>query len=198
VNINPAIYEQLHLKTVTREYSEDGKKYVITVKYGFDVEFDRKHNQAPGFSITAEIQTKRGRWVSGGCLHDEIVKHFPELKTLIRWHLTNFPGTPLHYVENAVYWANFMAGISQWDKPNTDPESAFKKTIVYGIGDMDSELLELVESYRGDWKSDSVKKSLRDSLKRELSAYLIARHPVLSAAFLSDMKRFELLETISE
>lgn len=46
------------------------------------------------------------RWVedSGGCIHDEVAKHFPELAHLIKWHLSSTDG-PMHYVANTVYWA---------------------------------------------------------------------------------------------
>jgi hypothetical protein len=47
-------------------------------------------------------------------MHDEIATAFPELSELISFHLST-PAEPMHYVANAVYWAEFVAGISQWE-----------------------------------------------------------------------------------
>ncbi len=40
----------------------------------------------------------------GGCIHDEIAKHFPELFPLIKWHLCSTDG-PMHYEANTIYHA---------------------------------------------------------------------------------------------
>jgi hypothetical protein len=45
-----------------------------------------------------------GRDVAGGCIHEEIAKHFPGLAPLIKWHLCASDG-PMHYVANTVYHA---------------------------------------------------------------------------------------------
>lgn len=41
----------------------------------------------------------------GGCIHEDIVKHFPELRPYIKWHLCS-SGEPLHYLANTLYHAN--------------------------------------------------------------------------------------------
>jgi hypothetical protein len=60
------------------------------------------------FAITADIQRqgKNGKWYddAGGCCHDEVAKHFPELAPLIKWHLCSSDG-PMHYAANASYLA---------------------------------------------------------------------------------------------
>lgn len=91
--------------TQWREFDDHGGKMRIRAMYGF-----RQHgNQEPYFSVTGEIEGWQGaRWegVAGGCLHDEIAKHFPELAKVIRWHLCTLSGGPMHYIENAVYFWN--------------------------------------------------------------------------------------------
>lgn len=86
-------------------YAEGGEKYRITATVRYDDEFGNGHNS---FSVTADIdcQDSRGRWVddSGGCCHDEIAKHFPDLAPVIKWHLTISDG-PMHYLANTVYHA---------------------------------------------------------------------------------------------
>ena len=60
-----------------------------------------------------------------------MAEHVPELKEHIKWHLV-FTDGPMHYVENAKYWAGRY---SQWCKGGVgDPpnEEHFKSTIVYG------------------------------------------------------------------
>jgi hypothetical protein len=41
----------------------------------------------------------------GGCIHEDIAKHFPELMPYIKWHLTSTDG-PMHYLANTLYHAN--------------------------------------------------------------------------------------------
>lgn len=57
------------------------------------------------FESTADGRRKRGGWESGGCIHDEIREHFPELAPFIKWHLTSIDG-PMHYIANTVYYAD--------------------------------------------------------------------------------------------
>ena len=39
----------------------------------------------------------------GGCCHDEVAKHFPELAKFISLHLCNHYGAPMYPVENGIY-----------------------------------------------------------------------------------------------
>lgn len=79
------------------EFSEDGRTYRIDVVAKYD-----KY-----FSLTADVYEHReGRWqwVSGGCMHDDIAKHFPELGRYVKWHLCDRRG-PMHYLANTIYLA---------------------------------------------------------------------------------------------
>jgi hypothetical protein len=84
-------------KTVGKE------KMVVTVRH--DDECGNGHNT---FAITMDV-SEHGRFVMGGCCHDEVREHFPELAHLIKWHLCSTDG-PMHYVANTVYHAK---GISK-------------------------------------------------------------------------------------
>lgn len=77
--------------------TKDGK-IIATVRY--DDECGNGHNT---FAITADIYEGR-RCVAGGCCHEEIAKHFPELKHLIKWHLVS-SDEPMYYIENTTYHA---------------------------------------------------------------------------------------------
>lgn len=89
----------------SRYYKEDGRDYRITAELRFD---DQCKNGHETFSITGDIDEKdnRGRYreYSGGCIHDEITKRFPEFEHLIKWHLVSTDG-PMHYLANTIYLA---------------------------------------------------------------------------------------------
>lgn len=87
-----------------KEYSERGTTFRIIATVRYDDQCGNGHNT---FSITAQIDQKCGtHWndYSGGCCHDEIAKHFPELAPFIKWHLVSSDG-PLHYIANTLYFA---------------------------------------------------------------------------------------------
>jgi len=84
----------------TKQIDIDGTPCEMTVQLRFDDQCGNGHNT---FAITADI---RGRHIDmGGCLHDEIREHFPELAHLIRWHLVSTDG-PMHYIANTTYLAS--------------------------------------------------------------------------------------------
>lgn len=90
----------------TKVFNEDGRTKKITVHGGLSM---HKGNRAPYFSITGDIDVKtvNGGWKeeSGGCIHGEIRKHFPEkFDDLIALHLSDIDGLPMHAVENGWYW----------------------------------------------------------------------------------------------
>jgi hypothetical protein len=85
-------------------YHEEGNVYKICAKVSLD---DDCNNMHADFSITADVyeKTKNGRWlwVAGGCQHDLISKHFPELKRFIPLHLCSHDGSPMYPVENGSF-----------------------------------------------------------------------------------------------
>jgi hypothetical protein len=126
----------------------EGKDCILVVQYGFDVKFARDCNQAPHFSITAEMyepyrqpgeprkrhSNGKTMWLNScGCLHDDIRKMAPHLAPLIRWHLVAVGEGPMHYVANAIYWMEKVHGISQWEQKSYDPDpmAAFKSTVCW-------------------------------------------------------------------
>jgi hypothetical protein len=85
-----------------KRYIENGRNYRFVVRIRYDDECNNGHNS---FSITGTIdEFERGRWrdYMGGCIHEEIEKHFPELAKYIKWHLCNSDG-PMYYFENTLY-----------------------------------------------------------------------------------------------
>lgn len=94
-------------------YSEGGRKYRIYAKVRFDDSCGNGYNT---LGITADIDEQRGgHWCeyAGGCCHDEIAKHFPELRGILKFHLCGWNG-PMHYVANTVYHASQHGATHAW------------------------------------------------------------------------------------
>lgn len=96
----------LAAKGWNKVFHQNGIKYRIKVKADL---IHRDGNSNAYFSITGEVdrRAKNNRWVeeSGGCIHEEIVAQFPQLKPLCDIHLSDQNGVPMHAYENAGYWA---------------------------------------------------------------------------------------------
>ena len=103
----------LAAKEWNKMFYENGQKYRIQVRAEL-VHRDGNHNAY--FSIGGDIfrHAKNGRkvWEAGGCIHKEIVKHFPQLQLLVDIHLADEEGVPMHAYANAAYWA----GHTRWEK----------------------------------------------------------------------------------
>lgn len=91
---------------IEKTINHEGRQRDMVVKIRHDDECGNGHNT---FAITADIYTKDRRddnaFISGGCIRDEIAKHFPELKKYIKWHLCS-TDEPMYYVENTTYHAS--------------------------------------------------------------------------------------------
>lgn len=88
----------------SKTYRSNGKNYRISVEASLD---DDCHNMTCDFSITGNVyeQKGNGQWVhyAGGCIHDRIVRHFPELKKFVPLHLSNYLGQPMYPEANGQY-----------------------------------------------------------------------------------------------
>lgn len=76
----------------------------INVKVRID---DQCGNGHCDFAITADIYEKNEYdhwvWSAGGCCHDAILKHFPELSDFVALHLSNAHGQPMYAEGNGCY-----------------------------------------------------------------------------------------------
>lgn len=88
-------------------WTEGRNRYLIRVYGGLSY---IKGNSRPYFSVTGTIW-ENGRDSVGGCIHDEIEKHFPgKYSDLIRLHLSDDMGQPMHSAANGLYW---LAGLDE-------------------------------------------------------------------------------------
>jgi hypothetical protein len=83
-----------------KRYTKGADSFSITAFVRYDDECGNGHNT---FSITADIRMN-GMEYMGGCCHEEVAKHFPELAPFIKWHLVNSDG-PSGYPNNTIYFA---------------------------------------------------------------------------------------------
>lgn len=88
----------------TKFLTENKEEYRITVTVSLD---DDCRSNMCDWSVTADVRWKnqRGQYKEymGGCCHDEVAKHFPELAKFISLHLCNHYGAPMYPVENGIY-----------------------------------------------------------------------------------------------
>lgn len=80
-------------------------KETIFVKICLNDECKNGHQD---FSITGDIyeagKPKADRYfIAGGCIHEDIEKHFPEFKQFIDLHLCDYKGIPMHATANGFY-----------------------------------------------------------------------------------------------
>lgn len=83
---------------------------------------DECKNGHQDFAITGDLyeagKPKTDKYfIAAGCMHDEIVRFFPEFKQFIDLHLCDYEGVPISAVENGYY--HLTQGF-----PNTKPDNA--------------------------------------------------------------------------
>jgi len=200
--------EKMQAKSKT--FTEDDTTYQMTVRYGFHW---IKGNRRPYFSITADILRLVGnhRWAeyAGGCLHEDIVKHFPMLEPLIKWHLADDDGKPMHYAANAAYWLEHVHRISQWNGDNEineiDPWEAFQKSVVFGACYLDDQavkkLLALIKfddpfaeafADEPDLLESAIKPVKREILRARVEKFCAERKACLRWTMRDDMRKFRV------
>jgi hypothetical protein len=89
----------------------NGHRLTVTVRLPAETEAPC----TPAFSVTAEEIDPRykgdRRFVAGGCMHAEILAHWPHLADVVALHGSDADGTPMHAEANGWYWlAGAVAG----------------------------------------------------------------------------------------
>lgn len=132
----------------TKEFTKNRQKHIIHVTAKLD---DECHNKVCGFSITGDIRqmNKYGRWedVAGGCIHEDIAKHFPYLKPYLKLHGCNYLGQPSYPEANGQYFfreegieraADYLrisrAEAEQLYKARYDDERTYFKYLLFKLG----------------------------------------------------------------
>lgn len=112
LNRAPGCFDRQKFFTAWKPITYYGEKAVIRATLRLD---DECKNGKNSFSITGEIRKRLANGtpsmhgvnadLAGGCIHEEIAKHFPKLAHLIKWHLTD-SDSPMHYIANTAYHAS--------------------------------------------------------------------------------------------
>lgn len=77
-----------------------GDREVIRVNIRLSDECNNGFNE---FAINGDIY-KNNKFQMGGCIHEEILKHFPEFKIFVDLHLRDIKGVPMYPVVNGFYF----------------------------------------------------------------------------------------------
>ena len=180
------------------EYTESAHHYRIRALYGLEV----IGTQDPHITVTAEIESRsgsRGRWHedSAGCLHTEVARRFPYLAPLIPYHLCSIrpDGTiePMHYVANAIYWAEYVAGVSRWTPETYDPDplNALKNTVLLGAVPGDS-LPDFVQAAAPLTENEPLEQRRR-RLAVAIATWCAARQSALTESAYAVLKSLNLM-----
>lgn len=160
------------------EFKRPQATYVLTCKL-------TDLGQGPYFSATHEEWEPNKKRIdsnlrSCGAGAERVLQEVnrPDLMPLVRWHLCSLDGGPMHYVANAVYWAEKVAGCSPWPAKSYDPEplATFKSHVVFGAVEGD-EMPELAGLNR-------------EGVKNVVTEWCHGRFPALMEAFRADLTKF--------
>lgn len=147
---------RLDLEPVPLDPAEgyDGKAYLqVEVRL-----YHIAQNPTSHFSVTGAIGTKaqlrNGNWQGGGCCHEIILKHFPELAPIVALHLSDEDGVPMHAEANANYWA----GLSSF--PDAKDVTVLAKHLRITLEDAEAlttkeAVAAKVEEMRPVWKAEA-------------------------------------------
>lgn len=197
-----ALPESKLVKSQKRTYRKelDGGIAWIGATVRYDDQCGNGHNS---FSITG--RTSDG---SGGCIHEEIAKHFPELAPFIKWHLFDSTG-PMHYLANTIYHAEEHGpthAFVYYTGPSDPLNISGTKERLLGYEKAEkARTVEGVEGYRVAWDEKTAKvRNLAHARSSavwpeatdeqlcappaELKAMLLERLPALVAEFKRDVE----------
>lgn len=101
---NAIIHRQEKIKVFDEHYKENVNIYI---QISLDDDCKNGHED---FSITGEVfkhtstNSKSDRFcITAGCIHDDILRHFPEYEIFIDLHLCDFEGSPMYSIGNGFY-----------------------------------------------------------------------------------------------
>ncbi len=112
-----SILVKKQVKEFKAEWTDHDGLHAAVAEVRYDDQCGNGHNS---FAITGSVYGRGGSrrdgvyyttsgkvltWESGGCVHEVIAEHIPELAPYIKWHLCSSDG-PMHYIANTMYWAS--------------------------------------------------------------------------------------------
>ena len=113
------------MKKILKKQTEEG--YLV-------VNIETENNY---FSITGEIWKNKKSYYDNydrnlmtcGCIHDEILEHFPELKIIVDLHLSDIDGLPMHAIENGFYYYEIMNGTARYHHAEPGDAEKYRRVL---------------------------------------------------------------------
>lgn len=102
------------MRTLSKKLA-NGNTFTVTVTVPGEYSYGQKSDH---FSVTAEERTQdrrvRDPIVACGCMHDDVLRHFPKLADVVALHLADTFGVPMHAEANGWYWlAGALGGLGE-------------------------------------------------------------------------------------
>ncbi len=122
------------IRTEALAYSIVAKGGLHFIKGNHDAYFSLTGDVYRGF-VDRDQQFVKTAEDMGGCIHDELLKHWPELAPLVALHLSDSKGVPMHCLDNGFYYVAHLI-------PGCGDRSAFNLSFAkrhYGQADYTAE-----------------------------------------------------------
>lgn len=158
-----------------------GQRHMEPVPVDLVVEYGMHYiqgNSMPYFAITTQ----------GGCMHNEVKKIFPELAELIRYHLVDQNGQPMHYIANAMYWYELATGMRIPERFHTQSYLDILREHI--IAETSEEMFLQLFIAKGEAVQGN--KEREDREKGKFRKWLEGRTVALEARFKDVMARFNV------
>lgn len=163
-NILKKLPKSILTRNQEKEFIKPHAEGFIKITLRYDDECGNGHNS---FGITGEVNKNKNftdnGFISGGCMHEEIIKHFPEFKHLVKWHLTSSDG-PMYYLANTLYHASSR---DCWGKLKGEPKE-FKTNIFFdnvpiGFSQYSEKFCEYLQTHN-DYNNYKIKEFTHESI----------------------------------
>ncbi|MDT8900613.1 hypothetical protein [Anaeroselena agilis] len=136
-------------------------------------------DQTPYFSITGEVyptkadgtRDRRRSMIACGCIHETILKAWPDLADLVALHLSDIDGQPMHAIENGWYWN----GGTKWQAYKRETLAAHLRVSeeeadrVHETCTTKEQFAAYVEAQRPRWKAEAEAAIAKYDLKIKVS-----------------------------
>jgi hypothetical protein len=144
------------MHTVTKEIKYYGDICTLVVKYGVRY---LEGNSAAYFTVTGNVwKTGRRDCETCGCIHAIILRAFPDLVDVVKYHGDAITGEPSHALENGFYFLSKQKGPSVFEYSNRVCANHFKVDIrnVPALRALTKEELSAwIDAQRGRWKKEA-------------------------------------------
>lgn len=173
--------------TVRTGWNEGNNRFSMVVLFGLQ---HLQGNQQPYFGVTVD-GIENGRWSFGGCCHDLVIEHFPELADIVALHLSDMDGSPMHAVSNGYYWA---AGVVDMGEQYHGGSGEFGKSakecariLAEHLRITEPEAIKLAGATYKIFKRNG-----KDAAKRSFEEYVNAQRPRWKAEAIAVIRKYNL------